>query len=89
MVILLVGDGGINRSLQTRESVASASPTRGDFTFNTDGEIKLADFQGKLVLLYFGYTSCPDICPTSLTSMKFAFKALSDEELGKIQGYLR
>lgn len=26
----------------------------------------LADFRGKLVILFFGYTSCPDICPTAL-----------------------
>ncbi|WP_371323971.1 SCO family protein [Dechloromonas sp. ZY10] len=27
---------------------------------------KLADFRGKLVIFFFGYTSCPDICPTAL-----------------------
>ena len=32
-----------------------------DFTLITDqGEINLADYRGKLVLLYFGYTFCPD-----------------------------
>ena len=29
----------------------------------------LADFRGKLVLLYFGYTFCPDVCPTDLLTM--------------------
>jgi protein SCO1/2 len=28
--------------------------------------IALADFRGKLVLLYFGYATCPDVCPTDL-----------------------
>jgi protein SCO1/2 len=50
-----------------------------------DGDVSLSDFRGKLVLLYFGYTSCPDICPTSLTSMKFAFNELDDEQLNQIQ----
>lgn len=38
-----------------------------------------ADFQGKLQLIYFGYTSCPDICPTSLAVMARALKMLGDE----------
>ena len=50
-----------------------------------DGDVSLSDFKGKLVLLYFGYTSCPDICPTSLTSMKFALNELDDDQLAQIQ----
>ena len=34
------------------------------------------DFQGKLVLLYFGYTYCPDVCPTTLLSLAEALDAL-------------
>jgi protein SCO1/2 len=30
---------------------------------------KLADFRGKAVLIYFGYTHCPDVCPTTLLRM--------------------
>src|SRR5450759_4124497 len=29
----------------------------------------LADFRGKVVALYFGYTNCPDVCPTTLTDL--------------------
>lgn len=50
-----------------------------------DGDVSLSDFRGKLVLLYFGYTSCPDICPTSLTSMKFAFNELTGDQVAQIQ----
>jgi len=29
----------------------------------------LADFKGKVVMVFFGFTQCPDVCPTSLTEM--------------------
>lgn len=38
--------------------------------------VSLADFRGKLVLLYFGYTSCPDVCPTDLLAIAQALKLL-------------
>ena len=36
----------------------------------------LADFQGRVVIVYFGYTSCPDICPTMLSQLAEVMKAL-------------
>ena len=48
-----------------------------DFTLqNVKGNINLSDLtlkQNKYVLLYFGYTYCPDICPTSLLTLAEAF----------------
>ena len=35
-----------------------------------------ADFRGKLVVLYFGYTYCPDVCPTELQSISLALDKL-------------
>ena len=34
------------------------------------------DFRGKLVVLYFGYTSCPDVCPTELQAITLALDKL-------------
>lgn len=44
----------------------------GDFTLpSTLGrDASLADFEGELVLLNFGFTSCPDVCPTVLAKMR-------------------
>lgn len=39
----------------------------------------LADFKGKAVILFFGYTQCPDVCPTTLTAMKETMKALGPD----------
>ncbi len=49
--------------------------------------VKLSDFtkQGKMVLLFFGYTHCPDVCPDALTKMKLAYDKLSDEEKRRVQ----
>ncbi len=38
-----------------------------------------ADFRGQLQLIFFGYTYCPDICPTSLALMSQALKHMGDE----------
>ena len=38
--------------------------------------VSLADFRGKVVLLYFGYTFCPDICPTDLLTIAQTLKSL-------------
>jgi len=39
---------------------------------------RLADFRGKAVVLFFGYTQCPDICPTTLSTMRDAIQILGD-----------
>lgn len=36
----------------------------------------LADFRGKAVIVFFGYTQCPDVCPTTLTEMAQVLKLL-------------
>jgi protein SCO1/2 len=37
---------------------------------------KLTDFRGKVVALFFGYTHCPDVCPTTLSDFALALKKL-------------
>ena len=39
----------------------------------------LADFRGKVVMLFFGYTHCPDICPTTLVDMAEAMKKFGSD----------
>ncbi|MBP8277579.1 MAG: SCO family protein [Propionivibrio sp.] len=59
----------------------------GDFAVTTpDDTFSLADYRGKIVLVYFGYTFCPDVCPTSLAALGQAFAALSAEELARVKG---
>ncbi len=45
----------------------------------------LKDFQGRIVVLFFGYTQCPDVCPTSMTELA-AVKKLLGPDGEKLQG---
>lgn len=45
----------------------------------------LADFKGKVVVVFFGYTQCPDVCPTSMSEMAQA-KQLLGADGEKLQG---
>src|SRR5262249_14695197 len=58
--------------------VSQSPPRAADFTLtaHTGKPIRLGDFQGKLVLLYFGYTYCPGICPTTLAEIAQALHTL-------------
>ena len=59
----------------------------GNFIVETpDGKLSLEDYRGKVVLVYFGYTFCPDVCPTALAAMGQAFTMLTTEELGRAKG---
>ncbi len=61
-------------------------PTGGAFTLQSaDGPVSLKDYRGKLVLLYFGYTKCPDICPTSMATMTQAVNGLTPQQADKVK----
>ncbi len=40
---------------------------------------RLSDQKGKIVLLFFGYTSCPDVCPTTLAELNLVMDGLGDK----------
>ena len=50
----------------------------GPFTLtdHTGRQVTEKDFQGKAMLIFFGYTFCPDVCPTSLTEISAAMDKL-------------
>jgi cytochrome oxidase Cu insertion factor (SCO1/SenC/PrrC family) len=64
----------------------SAVPIGGPFElYNTDEQkVKNSDFHGKYMLVYFGYTFCPDICPTALENITGALKGISQKTLDQI-----
>jgi protein SCO1 len=71
----------------TSGALSLATPPKGgDFVLRSaNGPVDLKDFRGKAVLIYFGYTSCPDICPTNLAYIGAALKSLAAADLARVQ----
>ena len=59
---------------------AEISLTKADGT-----TFQLSQMRGRIVLLFFGYTSCPDVCPTTLAELNQALAKLSEEDAGRVQ----
>ena len=60
----------------------SAAVHEESFTLDSpEGALSLKDLRGNVVLIFFGFTSCPDVCPISLVTISHAFSYLTDDEL--------
>jgi protein SCO1/2 len=72
---------------QPGQPLALASvPTGGDFTLTgSKGVVSLADFRGKVLVLYFGYTYCPDVCPLALARIAQGLSGLDAAAMQKVQ----
>jgi cytochrome oxidase Cu insertion factor (SCO1/SenC/PrrC family) len=89
-MVLLANAGVATTSLaQTAERSAAElmdavmwnrEPIGGPFALvdHTGRQRTDADFRGKLLLVYFGFTSCPDVCPTDLQAIALALERLGD-----------
>ena len=86
---VIVGNEYFNKSENASKSGIYVDPPGGDFTLDSNqGKVSLSDYDGKVRMLYFGYTFCPDVCPGSLQRVGAAFKKLNPEELTEVQGML-
>jgi protein SCO1/2 len=82
LVILFVVAAVLVRHKPPRYNGALIQPPQPmpDFTLGSaQGPVRLNDLRGRLVVLYFGYTSCPDICPTTLANLSIAVRSLGDQ----------
>ncbi len=46
---------------------------------SADGPVRISDFAGKVVVVYFGYTFCPDVCPATLNKLAESVALLEDK----------
>lgn len=79
--------GGI---VSSKTSSSGSALIGGPFTLTDQtGERRSeADLEGRYALVYFGYTYCPDICPTSLSTMTQAIDLLAEQAPDKAQAVL-
>jgi protein SCO1/2 len=68
------------------QSSAGEALIGGPFTLTDQHGARVTeeDFAGRFMLIYFGYTFCPDICPTSLTVMAAAMDELPDAQADQV-----
>ncbi|MDX2507731.1 MAG: SCO family protein [Gammaproteobacteria bacterium] len=83
----IVTEGVPEQKLQSENEVLIDVKGRGgDFSLiGKDGWVSLSDFRGKVVAIYFGYTKCPDVCPTNLSFISSAINGLKPEEKQNFQ----
>jgi protein SCO1/2 len=59
----------------------------GDFTLDSvSGPVSLSNYKGKVVMVYFGYASCPDVCPTTMLTISQGMKLLNESESDQVAG---
>lgn len=92
LALLAAGAWIARDSLREPQAVATSEP-RG--VFSVDGGVQIGgpfeltdqngerrterDYRGRLMLVYFGFTYCPDVCPTALTVVTTALDQLGDQ----------
>jgi protein SCO1/2 len=89
---LLAGAGGmLSACSESKPKFSSVDVTGASYAKDfelTDhnGKVRhLTDFKGKVVVMFFGYTQCPDVCPTSMAELAEVKKALGADG-DKLQG---
>lgn len=86
MLVTLAVVGTLLFMQKSSETNQQQSRVGGDFTLSSvDGPVSLSDFEGKLKLMFFGYTHCPDVCPLTMANVKVALKQLTDAEREQVQ----
>jgi cytochrome oxidase Cu insertion factor (SCO1/SenC/PrrC family) len=87
-LVAIVAVVGLVWHWDTRQAQTSAGEALigGPFTLTDQHGKRVTekDFAGRYMLIYFGYTFCPDICPTSLTTMAAALDRLPQEQAEQV-----
>ena len=87
VLLLAFGVGCSNEQSAFKTTDIGSVTWGGDFSLvNHEGaRVRVSDFTGKVVLLFFGYTHCPDICSPTLTKLAAVRRALKPQEREQVQ----
>jgi len=87
LLVLATGDAVADPAYTFHGLVSEARPRAADFrlTAHTGKRMSLGDFGRTLRLLYFGYTHCPGICPTTLAEANQALRLLSPRQTARVR----
>jgi protein SCO1/2 len=78
--LLLLGGCSDDAKWHAIDVTGSSPPLKFTMTRAADGKtVTEADYRGHIVMLYFGYTYCPDVCPTTLANIDDILKRLGPE----------
>ena len=55
------------------------APAMDELQYSDGSQVDLTAMEGDLVLVYFGYTNCPDICPTTLSTAAAAIERMGED----------
>lgn len=81
LALMLVGYRVFSGPYQYQGSLINPPAPAADFTLSDQNgnPFRLSDQRGKVVLIFFGYTSCPDVCPVTLSEFKQVKQKLGDQ----------
>jgi protein SCO1/2 len=81
LTCLLLAACGEKPSVQFQNTDLTGASFGKDFalTDHTGKPRTMADFKGKVVIMFFGYTQCPDVCPTTMAEMSAVMKELGPQ----------
>ncbi|HEU0293312.1 MAG TPA: SCO family protein [Anaerolineales bacterium] len=56
-----------------------------DLARSDESRFRLSDLRGDIVLLFFGYTSCPDVCPATMAELQQALSELKEQDAKRVK----
>ncbi|MDP7555985.1 MAG: SCO family protein, partial [Nitrospinota bacterium] len=77
----ILSAASVNKQAESNSENQDSKNNQENFmlTDHMGSKVSLFDYKGKVVILLFGYTHCPDICPTQLADMQRLLEKMGDK----------